>query len=749
MPLTFSIVINTYNRAHTLARALESLKFLRYSHFEVIVVNGPSTDDTERVIEPYLSQIKYGHCKQPNLSMSRNIGIAMASGDIVCFMDDDAVPEPDWLDQLATGYVEPQVAAVGGYIRDHTGYTFQCKAVICDRLGNGNSFESVDAGNPDSGSRPFRFPSLTGTNSSFRRKALLAIGGFDEEFVYFLDETDVIVRLIDAGYKVEYVPNAEIHHKYASSHLRSEDRIPKSIYFSVRSKAYFCVRHGAPATSLHNVMQHLDSYKNGLTKDYRWYLEHGKIDVEHHSRLVDDITRGLRDGVTHAFAMTQPLQMDQQILTRNASTFKAYPRTQDPKHKLHICFLSQDYPPKYCGGIGRWTYELATALARAGHEISVVTRGDSHPTVDFEDGVWVHRIIPSWQPSRVLPVLPSIPQVIKDYAYTAYDEVMRIHVRRRLDIVSSPIWDLEGAACIADGSIPTVLSLHSTFKLVLPSKPEWLNNPEYKAGHVDKIIEGERWALQAAHRVLANSVAVVRDIEGAYDLPLSLDRYKVVPHGIAGASLGRASVKLPTKPSGMLRLLFVGRFEKRKGIDTLLAALPDLLSRHANLEVVLVGDNSIPFEIHGPLKDQFMASHASEPWISRVQFTGVVDDDLLSGHYSECDIFIAPSRYESFGLIFLEAMRHAKACIGTRVGGIEEVIDDGLTGLLCEVGNADEVTEVVSRLITSEDLRRKLGEAALHAFRTRFSSEVMASSVAENYRRWSTVTRHDTEEISV
>lgn len=730
MTPSFSIVINTYNRAHTLPRTLESLQWLRNRNFEVVVVDGPSTDGTADVVAAYAGRIKLGRCPEANLSMSRNIGIAMAAGDVVCFLDDDAVPEPDWLDQLALGYADPQVGAVGGYIRDHTGYAFQCKAVVCDRFGRGESFDSLVQGQPDGGARPFRFPSLTGTNSSFRRAALVALGGFDEEFVYFLDETDVMVRMLDAGWRVEYVPSAEVHHKYAASHLRSADRVPKSIYFSVKSKAYFCVRHGAPARSMHEVLDHLKEYEAGLRRDYAWYLEHGKVTPEHHRQLLDDITRGLRDGIANGFANAARL-LTEAAVARLAQPFRGFnpPRIGE---RLRICFLSQEYPPRHCGGIGNWTHELAVALARAGHEISVVTKGDGHPTVDFEDGVWVHRIQPVWQPQRNQPALPDLPQVIKDYAYSAYDEVMRIHVRRGLDVVSSPIWDLEGAACIADGSIPTVLSLHSTFKLVLPSKPEWLNNTEYRREHVDKIIAGEAWALQLAGHVLANSGAIVRDIEHAYGLALAPARYRVVPHGIDHV------VPAPRPADGKVELLFVGRFEQRKGVDLLLDVLPALMQRHPGLHATLAGDNAINFDGAGALKDRFLAQHARAPWLERVRFPGVVDDAELHRLYRECDLFVGPSRYESFGLVFLEAMRYGKPCVGTRIGGIEEVVDDGMTGLLFTMGDAGELQEKVQALLASPALRERLGDAALAAFGERFSTETMATRVAQAYAEWAT-----------
>ena len=109
-----AIVINTLNRANLLPNTLKSFLHLDFDNFEVIVVNGPSTDGTVEILEQWKDKIKIGHCPEPNLSMSRNIGIAMASGDVVLFIDDDAIPEPEWLNQIMNGFDSPEVAATGG-----------------------------------------------------------------------------------------------------------------------------------------------------------------------------------------------------------------------------------------------------------------------------------------------------------------------------------------------------------------------------------------------------------------------------------------------------------------------------------------------------------------------------------------------------------------------------------------------------------------------------------------------------------
>src|SRR5450759_4659970 len=123
---TISVVINTFSRGSSLSQTLNSFRWQTYrGRFEIIVVNGPSTDDSQKVIENWTPKIRAGQCPLPKLSMSRNIGICMADGDIVAFIDDDGIPEPEWLEQIAAAYDRPEVGGAGGRVFDHTGYNFQ------------------------------------------------------------------------------------------------------------------------------------------------------------------------------------------------------------------------------------------------------------------------------------------------------------------------------------------------------------------------------------------------------------------------------------------------------------------------------------------------------------------------------------------------------------------------------------------------------------------------------------------------
>ncbi|MDR0826435.1 MAG: glycosyltransferase, partial [Desulfovibrio sp.] len=445
---TVSIIINTYNRCECLERALSSLRYLRYPQFEVVCVNGPSEDDTSAMLADWAGRIKLSSCAETNLSVSRNIGIRMAAGDIVCFMDDDAIPEPSWLDSLVAEYDNPKVAAVGGFIRDHTGVNWQARYVFCDRFGRAIFFDNVDdikirGKKPEEYGTDY-YVALTGTNSSFRRDVLVELGGFDETFAYFLDETDVLLRIADRGYTIVCVGHAEVHHKFAPSHLRNTDRIPKSLYYPIRSRAYFAWRHGLPRYGLGATLHALKMQVMESTSSVAWHAAQNHIDQEFRSVLMEEIRCGESDGFELAFNVVAPFTRPPTFFA-NPEPFMPFALLLPIEKRYKLCFISQDYTPNPNGGIGVWVSALARGLAGLGHEISVVTRAsEKFPTVDYEDGVWVHRIVQKHFPERPYAVPEDLPQLVYDWAASAHTETLRIKMIRGLDVVSAPIWDVEG-----------------------------------------------------------------------------------------------------------------------------------------------------------------------------------------------------------------------------------------------------------------------------------------------------------------
>lgn len=717
-----SIVINTYNRAPQLEECLSALRLLDYSPFEVIVVNGPSTDSTKEVCEKYKDFTNYADCAERNLSVSRNIGIAHAQGEIVAFIDDDALVHQNWLKAIIASYTRPDIVGVGGGTIDHTGKDYQATATLCDVLGNAYSVPYGISQETFSFTDTCLFPSLLGTNSTFRKSALEEIGGFDETFAYLLDETDVCLRLTRKGGKILYAPHALIFHRYAPSHLRNQNRVPGSLRVQARSKAYFIYRHGTGLPERTREAE-IGKYKDELRKSNKWLQEHNHITPAAEAMLNLDVELGVADGRAAA-AAPAPTNLQQRLARIPARKFKTFRR---PKDRLRIALVSQGFPPSDTAGIARWTSVLARGLAKNGHCVHVVTRAqEGHDTVTYQDEYWVHRISPD--AGRDIADFPSqidLPGRARDWSSAVYRELCRIGFDN-LDLVSVPIWDVEGLIPVLLSPIPVITSLHTTYKVAYPFKEDW-HRPLYKWNHVDKIARAETFIFNNGRHFLGNSSSIVGEINAAYGTNIS-ERTTIVPHGVDDVSFDYPSTS--NGASQPVTVLFVGRQESRKGFDTAIRAAALTTRINPNVIFRFVGDSTGD----RACQDALRKLREMDPPSASFRFDGYISDEELDQAYRDCDIFLCPSRYESFGLIAIEAMRFAKPVIAGRVGGLAEVVEHQKDGILVDPDDAKTMADAILKLAADQRLRATMGRAARTKYELKYTSTAMAAGVEAAYR---------------
>ena len=735
-----SVVINTYNRAASLDVTLRSLRRLNYPNFEVIVVNGPSTDDTMSMLRDHASSIRLGTCSDRNLSVSRNVGIDMARGDLVAFLDDDAVPDQNWLDDAAAAFDSDEVGGAGGFVFDHTGYNLQYRYSVSNRIGTAR-WNVPQPGSEFCYPGCLEFPYLQGTNAVFRRDALLEIGGFDEEFEYYLDETDVCLRLVDAGFLLKQLSSAFVYHRFLPSHIRSENRVVTAWHPVIKNKAYFALKNAPPDTSFRELIKDWDRFCAEAEANLKFHVDRRTASREQMDQLHRDADAGLRAGVAAGLSRPRrflysdtarelrgPVETD--VFDRVAAyQFKPYPVTLPASEKLTICLLSQEYPPGVVGGIGRMAYELACGVADLGHTVHVLTKTSTgHNTVDFENGVWVHRLAEDHEEPSPPPGI-TIPAQIWNRSARLLREVRRINAMHPVDIVEGPIWDAEGLAAVLDGSFVTVTSLETPLKMALETNPGWIDGSAGQRQFFDQLIGAETLVMRHANAVRAISDAIAETMRSQYGIDFAPGRLFVTPIGMADRSGGQ-SVE---KKGKSINVLFAGRFENRKGIDVLLEAIPALCAQHKQARFILVGEDR-PRANGATFAAEFRSRHARAPFLDRVMFAGKVSDAELERHLAQCDIFVGPSRYESFGLVFIEAMMFGKPAVGCRVGGMKEIIEDGVTGLLAEPGDVESLKAALSQLLTDAGKRQAMGQAGRARFLEHYTREKVAERTVEFYR---------------
>lgn len=201
-------------------------------------------------------------------------------------------------------------------------------------------------------------------------------------------------------------------------------------------------------------------------------------------------------------------------------------------------------------------------------------------------------------------------------------------------------------------------------------------------------------------------------------------RFALVPHGVVDpGEPDRAAGPL----NDAIEFLFVGRFERRKGIDVLLAAIPAVAAALPRAIFTLAGATG-----DGSEWRRFVTEHP-ELAAQRVCAPGRVSADALQALYRRCSVFVAPSRYESFGLIYAEAMSYGKPVIGCAAGGVAEVVTEGVTGLLTPPGDVASLVAAMRRLGSDPSLRHQMGHAARSDFLARFSVRTLAARTIAYY----------------
>ncbi len=240
-----SIIIVSRHRPARLASCLTALSQQNHPEFEIILVADPAS----LAVRPDLA-LKRIPFDEANISAARNAGIAAAAGEVIAFIDDDALAVPSWAGRLAAAFADPEVVAATGATRGPDGFRWQVRA---ERIGRDGLAYPLDVAGPVSLAPKAGDPvSTIGTNCAFRATALRAIGGFDPAFRYHLDESDVNRRMAARFPKAltAILPAAEVVHGAAAGPSRASSGVPSDLRQIGRSTALFIRRSGGTMPDL-------------------------------------------------------------------------------------------------------------------------------------------------------------------------------------------------------------------------------------------------------------------------------------------------------------------------------------------------------------------------------------------------------------------------------------------------------------------------------------------------------------------
>jgi O-antigen biosynthesis protein len=292
-----SVVVASLGRPNELDRCLAALDQLFYRPYEIVVV---ACADGQRAIARHLgpAHVRVLDNDGSGVAAARNHGIAAASGEIVAFIDDDAVPEPTWLDHLVWGMEQTGAGAATGFVRGRNGISFQWRGRTVRTDGYHGTI-------PLSGDEPFVSDAASGaamtegTNMAIRRDLLARIGGFDSAFRFYLDDADIALRVAASGSATVVVPLAQVHHGFAASSRRRADRMPTDLFDVGRSLGLFLRKHHDECDLAATLALHRLDERRRLVR----YMVSGQCDPRDVTRLLTGFDDGAQAGVAQPFGL--------------------------------------------------------------------------------------------------------------------------------------------------------------------------------------------------------------------------------------------------------------------------------------------------------------------------------------------------------------------------------------------------------------------------------------------------------------
>jgi D-inositol-3-phosphate glycosyltransferase len=411
----------------------------------------------------------------------------------------------------------------------------------------------------------------------------------------------------------------------------------------------------------------------------------------------------------------------------------------------HTCPLAT-LGGKDTGGMNVYVRDLTSQLGRACVHVDVFTRSqDEHVPRVLHDLGYCNRVvhIPAG-PEIPLPrpelasYLPEFVKGIQEFAQTK-----NLHY----DLIHSHYWmsglaarDLK--ATWNQGKTPIVHMFHTLGVM----KQRVARLPGEAEG--DYRQQGERQVLRLADRIVAATLAEMAQLQWLYQADTS--KVVVIPPGVDTSRFypmpaDEAKEFIGVPPCDRM-LLFVGRIEPLKGIDTLIKAIALMHSKGVYLCLAVIGGSAdssteTPNSEMGRLKAMCEEAGVAD----LVAFLGKRSQDTLPYYYCAAEAVVVPSYYESFGMVALEAMACGVPVVASQVGGLAFLVQDGLTGFTVPVDDPQALADRLTRLVCDPGLRNKLGSQAF-TVAAEYSWEKIAARIVDLYEqvlRETNVTVHE------
>ena len=406
---------------------------------------------------------------------------------------------------------------------------------------------------------------------------------------------------------------------------------------------------------------------------------------------------------------------------------------------MHIAFVHKSFPPEGgWGGIGMYNYHMALALRELGHKVTVLSARVSEdvPPVQEKAGIRILRLLVSdWYYLRRLPALGRYfyQLVHLVYGLRVSQVIQKLQNQQPLDLIEFAEINAEGFFSARTSRVPIVVRCH-TPSFVLKQYLGWR-----ETSSDTRIVEWcEKDFIRRADALSAPSRDMAQII--ANESGVSIHNVAVIPNALSLEGFPDPFTQLPDHsnaraPNHPITILHVGRLEKGKGVTVLTQAIPHVIREVPQARFVFVGyDRST---VRGTSQRAELESMLiGENVDSQVEFLGALNQTALMDCYRNADICVVPSLiYESFSYTCAQGMAAGKPVVASRIGGIPETVDEGVSGFLVTPGDENELADAIVRLARDPSLRAKFGRAGRDKVACEYNPVKIACLNLELYTR--------------
>ncbi len=381
------------------------------------------------------------------------------------------------------------------------------------------------------------------------------------------------------------------------------------------------------------------------------------------------------------------------------------------RSELKILVLTHNYIRFRGDHAGHFLHVLATGLVQSGHKVLVLA---PHPKglkrFEIMDGVVVHRFKYAPAAKERLAYIGTMHELVAaswlnkvlflSFLVSFFVKALSLSIRERVDLVSAQWWipgGLIGYFVSLFRRKPLVVTSHGTDIRLLEKSPfsRKLAKPVFRRAKYITTVSGFlKEKLIRNTRVAQEKIRVI-------PMPVTPDTFAPKP-------LPKDVVKL---------ILCVARFTPQKGLDSFLKACRILKDRGVNFKARIVGE--------GPLKKSLQDDIIKLQLEDNVLMADIVPQKELNRLYAESYLCILPSIEEGFGLVLVEAQLCRRPVVGTRSGGITDIIEDGESGLLVPPKDHQSLAQAMERIMTDKQLAERLAEGGYRSALAKFSPQAV------------------------